>query len=213
MSVSLHISNFCLIRNNHVMAGKHLLFTGKEIAFQDFIKEAYQHFKIGYPKFYKMDNLSKLGFMAAELLLKDRDLNRDYGKDGTGIILANAAASLDTDRNYQISINDRNNYFPSPSVFVYTLPNILMGEISIRHHLFGENAFFIQKKFDSLFMVEYVTQLFEKQIVACCITGWVEMDADQYDAVLFLVEKTGQLNDGITIFNVRNIDDIYCLKI
>ncbi|MBN1157773.1 MAG: hypothetical protein JXA61_00185 [Bacteroidales bacterium] len=213
MKESLHISNYCLIRNSHLITGQDHFFAGKETAFPDFIKETYRHFNIGYPKFFKMDNLSKLGFLAAELLLKDRDLNLDYGKDGTGIILANASASLDTDRIYQASIADRSNYFPSPSVFVYTLPNIVMGEISIRHKLFGENAFFIKQTFDPVFMVEYVKHLFENQIVACCITGWVEMDSERYEAVLFLVEKTGPLNNGIAIFDVRNVDDIYCLKL
>lgn len=213
MSESLHISKFCIIRNNTVVVDHNKIYEEIEIDAPEFFKRTYKHFKIGYPKFYKMDNLSKLGFLTAELLLKGRNLNREYGKDKTGIVLANAAASLDTDRTYQLSIAERNHYFPSPSVFVYTLPNIVMGEISIRHQLFGENNFFVQEKLDTDFMHAYVGHLFQNNIVACCITGWVEMDADRYDAMLLLVEKKNQHNQGIAIFNVQNISDIYFLEI
>ncbi len=213
MNESLHISKFCIIRNNTVIVDHNKLFEEIEIDAPEFLKKIYKHFKMGYPKFYKMDNLSKLGFLAAELLLKGRNLSQEYGKDNTGIVLANAAASLDTDRAYQLSIAERNHYFPSPSVFVYTLPNIVMGEISIRHQLFGENIFFVQEKLDTDFMHAYVGHLFKNQIVSCCIAGWVEMDADRYDTVLFLVEKNIQHNQGIAIFNVQNINDIFCLEI
>lgn len=213
MNLPLHISKFCMIRNNKVVVDHDLLYGLQGSAAQEFFKKVYKHFNIGYPKFYKMDNLCKLGFLAAELLLKNRNVNRQYGKDKTGMILANAASSLETDKNYQISIADRNNYFPSPAVFVYTLPNIVLGEISIRHKLFGENTFFLQEKFDPGFMHFYVRHLFENNLVSCCITGWIEVDADHYETVLYLVEKTGKRNNGIAIFDVESMERIYCMKI
>ncbi|MEJ0079473.1 MAG: hypothetical protein WDM78_00555 [Puia sp.] len=51
----------------------------------------------------------------------------------------------------------------SPALFVYTLPNIVIGEISIRRHFKGENAFFVFKQFDGNFIEKYVRGLFEKQ--------------------------------------------------
>ena len=41
-----------------------------------------------YPKFYKMDNLSKLGFLAAEILLKGTDHEKKYGGIEIGMVLS-----------------------------------------------------------------------------------------------------------------------------
>ena len=212
MNETIHISHFCIIRRNLVVVDHDVLYKDESSSISEFLKKAYKHFKISYAKYYKMDNLCKLGFLTSELLVNNRDLGRQYGREKTGIILANASSSLDTDRNYQESITDRNNYFPSPSVFVYTLPNIVMGEICIRHHLKGENTFFIQEQFNPGFIHHYIKQLFDNEIVTCCIAGWVEMDGDQYEAAFYLVEKTSKLNGGIAIFDVDNIEKIYCMN-
>jgi hypothetical protein len=81
-------------------------------------KEAYKSLELSYPKFHKMDNLSKLAFLASEMILKDEDHSR------TALVFANRSSSLDTDFKYQESINSQENYFPSPAVFVYTLTHM-----------------------------------------------------------------------------------------
>ena len=96
-----------------------------------------------------MDNLSKLAFLAADLLLKN-EVNEGE-ENNIALLFANKSSSLDTDVKHQESIADRQNYFPSPAVFVYTLPNICMGEISIRHKLYTENSFFIFAQFNAEF--------------------------------------------------------------
>jgi len=92
---------------------------------KDFAKGLYRFMNLKYPKFHKMDELCKLGFLASEILL---DSNTEVGED-TALVFSNRASSLDTDRKHQLSIKDRKDFYPSPAVFVYTLPNIIMGEI------------------------------------------------------------------------------------
>jgi hypothetical protein len=82
----------------------------------------------------------------------------------------------------------------SPALFVYTLPNIVIGEICIRHHFKGENAFFIFERFNADFIVSYVSNLLDIQQLQVCICGWVELLGDEYKAVLFLVEKEKKEN-------------------
>ena len=101
--------------------------------------ELYRRYAGDYPKFFKMDTLCRLGFIAAEILLKEPTAN---GQQPTAIILANRSASIKNDTDYLATISD-GNYYPSPSLFVYTLPNIVTGEIAIRHHIQGETAFYI----------------------------------------------------------------------
>ncbi len=155
-----------------------------------FLMALYKSAAVNYPKFYKMDHLSKLGLLAAEFLLKDSGINARYPAGNVGVVLSNASASLDADINYFATVKE----FASPALFVYTLPNIVIGEICIKHKLKGENAFFIFEHFDGYFIARYVGDLLSNNVLQACICGWVEWLGDQYAAVLFLVEKSdGQL--------------------
>ncbi|MCX6333608.1 MAG: 3-oxoacyl-ACP synthase [Bacteroidia bacterium] len=206
------IASYCSIRGNKVILDDKLLYKGPEDHFSDFASGVYKHFSVSYPKFHKMDNLGKLGFLAAEILLKGRDIINKYPADKTGIMLMNSSSSLDTDRNHQRTISNSNDYFPSPAVFVYTLPNVVIGEICIRHKFYGEGNFFIMEKFNPSFMVNYISQLFDNDIVDCCITGWVEIDGDNFESVLFLIEKSSRTETGIANFEPATIESIYNRK-
>lgn len=171
----------------------------------DFFISLYKYLNAGYPKFYKMDNLSKLGFLAAELLLGERKISESYSPEDIGIVFSNANASLDADIHYMDSVKN----IPSPALFVYTLPNIVIGEISIRHGFKGENAFFVSEKFEESFMHFYVTDLFNRSALKSCICGWVECFRDNYQAVLWLVEK--QFRNGALPFTIDQIHKSYLL--
>jgi hypothetical protein len=209
MNKSPAITGYCLIHKQQVVLSGNLLYSGNEKQPGAFFTEVYKNFNLNYPKFYKMDNLCKLGFLTSEFLLKDKEITLRYSGEDIGIILYNAASSLDTDRNHQKSIQDRSAYFPSPSVFVYTLANIVIGEISIRHKFFGEGTFFIDEHFSAVRMHDYVSLLFQEEIVQCCVTGWMEFNENNYCGVLYLVEKTGPGKEGIAIFEPQIMEDIY----
>jgi hypothetical protein len=213
MTELLCISSWCKITDQTVfLNNKKETYKENFPNFADFIKNLYKKEQVNYPKFYKMDNLSKLGFLTAELLARDSDVLKKYGKEEIGVIIANSSSSLDTDLDYQELIRDKSNYFPSPSVFVYTLPNILIGEISIKHHLKGENAFFISEEFDPGLIVRYVTHLFEQDKIKCCICGWVELLRAKYNSLLLLVERferAAPVYDTITGYDLFNEDNIY----
>jgi hypothetical protein len=184
------------------------------VNFATFIKALFKKEAISYPKFYKMDNLSKLGFLSAEMLLKDTSFFDRYKKEEIGIIIMNSSSSLDTDHNYNEMIIDKSNYFPSPSVFVYTLPNILIGEICIRHKIKGENAFYISEHFEPAIVLELVNLLLGKDRAQACLCGWVEILEDKFESVLFLVEKVKtikeyNLESESPLFNVENLIHLY----
>ena len=169
----------------------------------DFLISAYQHFQFNYPKFYKMDNLSKLGWLTAELLLQNSFDKSDYEPEDIGIILANANSSLDDDLKYYDTVAD----MASPSLFVYTLPNIVMGEISIRHRFKGEQAFFVQEEFNADFIYQQVTYLLDNSLMQACVCGWVDVLREDYKSGLFLVEKTKK--DNAALFSAKNMDTIF----
>src|SRR5207253_8491267 len=93
------------------------------------------------------------------------------------------------------SITDKSSYFPSASVFVYTLPNIVAGEIAIRQKLNGENAFFIYEQFSPAAMREYCDILLELPHVSSVLCGWVDVDGSQSEAFVYWVKKSN-FNDS-----------------
>ncbi|MGQ7947259.1 3-oxoacyl-ACP synthase [Flavobacterium sp. WC2509] len=186
-----YIHSFCLIQKNQIFLNGEVVFSAEDDMFTGFSKKAYQYFEINYPKFFKMDNLSKLAFLGAELLLGTTNENSE--ENNTALVFANKSSSLDTDVKYQNSISDSDNYYPSPAVFVYTLPNICLGEISIKHQLKSENSFFIFANYDPVFMENYCNILLETQKADKVLCGWVEYFNEEYKAFLYLVEKQGEI--------------------
>lgn len=196
-----NISAYSIVRKNTVSKNGEIQFeTAQSQGADDFLLAAYQHFNISYPKFYKMDNLCKLGIIATEVLVKDQNFNND-DPFATAIVLSNSNSSLDADIKYYESVAN----IPSPALFVYTLPNILIGEISIKYSFKGENAFFIFETFDAGFITQYVSNLFETSGIKRCICGWVDFLKNDYDAVLFLVENSTDSNLTFTKENLNNI--------
>lgn len=151
------------------------LLDGKQVS-NSGITGIYREMIGNYPKFFKMDSLCKLGFVAAELLLGSMTAEE---KENGAIILFNRNGSLITDRNYQQTIAD-DNYFPSPALFVYTLANIVTGEIAIRHKIYGESSFYILENRDEKRMEEIVENAFLTSDPSFILTGWVDYDDEEH---------------------------------
>ena len=130
-----------------------------------------------YPKFYKMDGLSRLGFVASEILL---NAEKEETDEERAIIFFNHSSSIASDRNYKESIKDKDNYFPSPSIFVYTLPNIVTGEIAIRNHFHGETSFFILPDKDERMMEEILQASCRDDQSKSFLTGWIDYEDERH---------------------------------
>jgi len=191
-----YITSYCTIRSGKVEINgmpEH----SETIPGVDGLKAIYKHYQLNYPKFYKMDALCKLAFITSELLLKSNKITDKYKSEDIALIISNSSSSLEIDTEHQGTISDKNNYFPSPSVFVYTLPNILIGEIAIRNNIKGENTFFIFDKFDAGFMHSYVDSILNTDKAKCCIGGWIEFYENNYNAFLYIVEKEKGSSDHL----------------
>lgn len=149
--------------------------------------------KVGdYPKFYKMDPLCKLGFLATELLLNEEkpDRKEPEPSEDRAVVLFCKHGSMAADRAYEETICNEDEYFPSPSVFVYTLSNIVTGEIAIRNHYYGETSCFILEEKDETIMRQVISSTLQDKGICSIIAGWVDFDDDQhYEADLALYER------------------------
>jgi hypothetical protein len=170
-----------------------VIIDGKELHYESqglkLLTEVYRKGINDYPKFFKMDALSKLGFIATEMLLKDEP-GRFVPREDRAVVFLSRCGSLCDDVNYQKTISDANNYFPSPSVFVYTLPNIVTGEVAIRNKYFGETCSIITEKLDAGTLVHTISDAFQDEATTSVIGGWLDCeDEEHFLACLLLTEK------------------------
>lgn len=146
-----------------------------------------------YPKFYKMDGLSRLGFVASEILLNaekgETEEEERKNLEERAIIFFNHSSSIASDRNYKESIKDKDNYFPSPSIFVYTLPNIVTGEIAIRNHFQGETSFFILPDKDKKMMEEILQASCRDGQSKSFLTGWIDYEDERHFEAELKIKK------------------------
>lgn len=155
--------------------------------FDAYIRERYRALADPNMKFSKMDDLCKLAYVAScELLAGHRP---DYPAERIGVVLANRSASLDSDRHHQAVIDAGDACGASPAVFVYTLPNIMLGQVAIRHGLKGESTFFAFPDKSSNFIREYAASLIAEGRMDAVVWGWCELYDGRYDCEMTLTEK------------------------
>ena len=211
--MSLVISRYASIKDNKAWLDGNLVFSSEENDTSLFLRSFFRHRGIIYPKFFKMDNLSKLGFLGAEMICDGMNIRDRYRGEDIAIILQNGSSSLETDEKHQETIRDRDNYFPSPSVFVYTLPNIAVGEIAIRHQVEGENAVLISERFDPEVLAETVSGLFSGKKARLALAGWTECYMDRCETCMVLVEEqkaTLENEPGESIiFDAQNLEKLF----
>jgi len=137
------------------------------------LSEIYRKYVGDYPKYHKMDALSRLAFLAAELLLSRGDVPQDSGR---ATILFNRTSSVVADRCHLGSIAKPGEFYPSPSVFLGTLPNIATGEIAIRHGYTGETSLYITDFRDEALMKKVVSSSFSQGGFRSLICGFVDCE-------------------------------------
>jgi hypothetical protein len=196
----LTIRSWCTIRDRAVFRDGVVVCAAESASSAEFLLDAYQCLGADYPKFYKMDQLSKLGWLATEFLLQDQGLEA-IAAEAVAMVVCNANSSLDTDLKYLESTRA----IASPALFVYTLPNILLGEVAIRRGFKGENACFVLPEFDPVFLGDYVSAVFASGGTQVCICGWVDCLEERLDAALFLVG----MEPGAKPFDAQTLRSVY----
>ena len=183
-----------MMKHSVIITPEHVIVDGNTLMHNEkgsaLLTELYRKHIGDYPKFFKMDTLSKLGFIASELLL-NAEGNRSFEpREDRAVILFNRNASLQADTAYQATIQDLDNFFPSPAAFVYTLPNIVTGEIAIRNKYFGETSFIVIDDYDEKIIMENLINAFQDPITTSIIGGWVDSsDEEHFEAKIFIIEK------------------------
>jgi 3-oxoacyl-[acyl-carrier-protein] synthase-1 len=147
------------------------------------LSDLYRANGVDYQRFFKMDGLSRLGFMAAELLPEVDD------RQGCAVVLCCHSSSVVSDSRFIQSFTSSEGV--SPSLFIYTLPNIVTGEIAIRHGLRGETSLYILPRRDDELVWQLVEATFLDKAISTVIGGWIDYtDDEHYEADMYLACKS-----------------------
>ena len=158
------------------------LFTLADIPLTDVPLKVYEQTGISYSKFFKMDLLSRVAFLATELLLPDVT---GLDKNRVAVALSTGSGCLDVDKKY----DESRQTVASPALFVYTLPNIMLGEICIRNGFKGEQMTTIAAAPDIDWMLFYVNDVMTNRQTDACLLGHAEATAQQIKVTLAWVSK------------------------
>lgn len=203
--MKLGIESYCRITNNSIIVNDNSIEIPRE---QSWLTDIYHAAKISYPKFFKMDNLAKCGFLGSELVLQSIDIDKTTPKENIAVVCCNRSSSLDDDTAYQKTIQNNDDYFPSPAVFVYTLANIVTGEISIRNKTMGESAFYVMEQFNPQKFCSFAESAFLDSTIDACICGWVEFFDGNCDVLFTYITRNSKNNKEL---NIENLHTLYNL--
>ncbi|NDV58761.1 beta-ketoacyl synthase [Bacteroides sp. 519] len=175
---SVRIENNILWKNNEILLQSEDNLAG-------FMRQAYKATGGNNLKFYQLSEFCKMGTVASLYLLKDIA----FQPEEMGIVMANANASLCTDAVHQHIIDDKGDLNASPAVFVFTLPNVVTGQMCISNKIKGENTFFINKTCNFEELKAYAALVMNRTNLKYCIIGWCDATEDNYETELILVES------------------------
>lgn len=145
--------------------------------------QLYKDLELAYPKFFKMDIISKAGFLATELLLKYID-EAQLNRDKTAIYISTKDGCIDVDQKFQNSMAT----VASPALFVYTLPNIVLGEICIRQKFKGEQMCYVSAALDKEDLRFYLQDIFLHRNQEHCLCGSINATEHTIDIALYMTD-------------------------
>lgn len=138
-----------------------------------------------YPKFFKMDIPCRLGFLLTEQLVAGEP-DRFVPREDRAVLVFSREGCLANDLQYATSMAD----FPSPALFVYTLPNIVAGEIAIRNKYAGETSAYVLEEYNKDRIFELVREAFQDPVTQSAVVIWANCKSEtDWEARGWLVQK------------------------
>jgi hypothetical protein len=82
----------------------------------------------------------------------------------------------------------------------------MIGEISIRHKLKGEKAFFIVENFNANLIAGHINNLFLANKSRAFVGGWVNQSEDGFEAFLYFASENGELaHNALEVNKIYNV--------
>ena len=155
----------------------------------------------------RLDNYSKAGLIAASLALKDAGVDTVDIHKTTAIVVSTVTGSADVDNKYFHTVVPQLGLLASPNLFAYTLPNCMLGEVSIRYGFTGPAMVLSQTTSDMMNGIVGGIKLLHYGLCERVVAGYCNIEAgmDSVDtecnpgAVFLVMQKTKK--NSLLVFN------------
>jgi hypothetical protein len=194
----LYIHHYIQWASNTVKRDGTLLYHTDEQNPHDIAVNIYKQTGINYPKFFKMDLLSRIAFLASEMVIPE--IIRE-NKDHIATVISTTSGCLDVDKKF----DESRQTLASPALFVYTLPNIMLGEICIRNGFKGEQMCTVAENADADWFDFYISDLLSNRNTEACLCGYAEATEHRIKATLLWVSKV----PSALPFNISNLKQVF----
>lgn len=184
MNVNSYIHDVIAWNNQNIKLNNKPVITLSGESITDYAVAAFRTLEAPYPKFFKMDILSKVVYTAVAMLVKEGNVNENW-LDYTATCITTTNGCLEVDEKFEQSRNE----LASPALFVYTLPNIMLGEICIKHKFKGEQLCTIGGLNEALSLYEYISLLLSENHAKQAIIGYAEAYNDTINVKLALISQ------------------------
>lgn len=104
------------------------------------VSDVFAAMKVDYPRFAHMDDYSRLGFVASEMVCEDAHMDRKTRKPNMDVVLFSQSGSLASDVAYYHFLSQHPEARPAPELFHSTVPSSICTDIAIRNQITGELA-------------------------------------------------------------------------
>jgi 3-oxoacyl-[acyl-carrier-protein] synthase-1 len=140
------------------------------------VTEIYKKYLADGSRFFKMDLYSRLAYVGTGLLAKDSLEGCD--PEDRALFIFTQNGSLLADRKHLSTFADPKEFFPSPAVFINTLPNVVLGEIAVRNNVKGETTLVLLPERDETAMQMVIDATLAATRPSVIMYGWVDCDAE-----------------------------------
>jgi 3-oxoacyl-[acyl-carrier-protein] synthase II len=148
----------------------------------------------------RLDNYSKAGLIGASIALKDAGIDTADAPETTGLIVSTVTGSAQVDHKYFHTVVPEDGLFSSPNLFAYTLPNCMLGEVSIRYGFTGPALVLSQQSPDMMNGITGGIKFLNYGLCEQVVAGYCNIEVDMIDTeckpgVVFLVmQKTSKIS-------------------
>ncbi len=140
------------------------------------VTEIFKKYLADGSRFFKMDLYSRLAYAGTSLLAKDA--LEGYDPEDVALFVFTQQGSLLADRKHLSTFSNPDEFFPSPAVFINTLPNVVLGEIAVKNNIKGETTLVLLPDRDEAAIQRIMEASLAATRPAVVLCGWVDCGAE-----------------------------------
>ncbi len=138
------------------------------------LPEIFKKYLADGSRFFKMDLFSRLAYVGTGLLAKDA--LEDCAPEDRGLLIGTLNGSVLADRKHLSTFSEE--YYPSPAIFINTLPNVVLGEIAVTHQIQGETTLLMLPGLEDACLENILDATLAATQPSVLIAGWVDCESE-----------------------------------